>query len=65
MHLPFLGECNIYNALAAMATSYSLGIEPDDIQVGLKNNVLSVDHLEEMRSEDIEALKNTKTMPVA
>tara|TARA_B110000467_G_scaffold40914_1_gene37583 strand:+ start:3349 stop:4734 length:1386 start_codon:yes stop_codon:yes gene_type:complete len=40
MHLPFLGECNIYNALAAMATSYSLGIEPDDIQVGLKNTKL-------------------------
>jgi imidazolonepropionase len=35
------------------------------IQVGIKNNVRSVDHLEEMRSEDIEALKNTKTMPVA
>ena len=40
MRLPFLGECNIYNALAAMATSYSLGIEPDDIQVGLKNTKL-------------------------
>ena len=35
------------------------------IQVGIKNNVLSVDHLEEMRNEDIKALKNTKTMPVA
>ena len=35
------------------------------IQVGIENGVLSVDHLEEMRSEDIEALKNTKTMPVA
>ena len=35
------------------------------IQAGIKNNVLSVDHLEEMRNEDIEALKNTKTIPVA
>tara|TARA_R110002049_G_scaffold468_1_gene2648 strand:- start:252 stop:1496 length:1245 start_codon:yes stop_codon:yes gene_type:complete len=35
------------------------------IQAGVKNNVLSVDHLEEMRAEDIEALKKTKTMPVA
>ena len=35
------------------------------IQAGIANNVLSVDHLEEMRSEDIEALKGTKTMPVA
>ena len=35
------------------------------IQAGIANNVLSVDHLEEMRSEDIGALKGTKTMPVA
>ena len=35
------------------------------IQVGIENNVLSVDHLEEMRTEDIDALKGTKTMPVA
>jgi imidazolonepropionase len=35
------------------------------IKAGVENNVLSVDHLEEMRTEDIEVLKNTKTMPVA
>ena len=35
------------------------------IQAGIANNALSVDHLEKMRSEDIEALKGTKTMPVA
>jgi imidazolonepropionase len=35
------------------------------IQIGIENNALSVDHLEEMRPEDIDALKNTKTMPVA
>ena len=35
------------------------------IKAGIDNNVLSVDHLEEMRTEDIEVLKNTKTMPVA
>lgn len=35
------------------------------IQVGIKFNALSVDHLEIMNSEDIEALKNTETMPVA
>jgi imidazolonepropionase len=35
------------------------------IQAGIANNVLSVDHLEEMRAEDIDALKGTKTMPVA
>jgi len=35
------------------------------IQAGVANNALSVDHLEEMRNEDIEALKGTATMPVA
>ena len=35
------------------------------VEVGVKHNALSVDHLEEMRDEDIEVLKNTQTMPVA
>ncbi len=35
------------------------------VQAGVKYKALSVDHLEEMRDEDIEALKNAKTMPVA
>lgn len=35
------------------------------VQAGIKYNALSVDHLEEMREEDIISLKNTKTMPVA
>ena len=35
------------------------------VQVGVKYDALSVDHLEEMRAEDIEALKGTNTMPVA
>ncbi|MBP0903259.1 imidazolonepropionase [Mariniflexile gromovii] len=35
------------------------------VQVGVKHNALSVDHLEEMKAEDIDALKNTNTMPVA
>ncbi|MCF7561414.1 imidazolonepropionase [Sabulilitoribacter multivorans] len=35
------------------------------VQAGVKYKALSVDHLEEMTNEDIEALKNTKTMPVA
>ncbi len=35
------------------------------VQAGVKYNALSVDHLEEMRDEDIEALKGTSTMPVA
>ena len=35
------------------------------VQAGVRFNALSVDHLEEMRDEDIEALKNSITMPVA
>lgn len=35
------------------------------IQVGVKHKALSVDHLEIMNAEDIQALKNTETMPVA
>jgi len=35
------------------------------IQAGVKFNALSVDHLEIMNPEDIEALKGTGTMPVA
>jgi imidazolonepropionase len=35
------------------------------VQAGIKYNALSVDHLEIMKPEDIEALKNTETMPVA
>ncbi|MDG1528085.1 MAG: imidazolonepropionase [Polaribacter sp.] len=35
------------------------------VQAGIKFDALSVDHLEEMRNEDINALKGTQTMPVA
>ncbi|WP_289058780.1 imidazolonepropionase [uncultured Flavobacterium sp.] len=35
------------------------------IQAGVKFNALSVDHLEVMNPEDIQALKDTETMPVA
>jgi UDP-N-acetylmuramoyl-tripeptide--D-alanyl-D-alanine ligase len=35
VHLPSLGRCNIYNALAAIATGYSLGLTPEEILSGL------------------------------
>lgn len=35
------------------------------IQAGIEHGALSVDHLEVMRPEDIESLKDTGTMPVA
>ncbi len=37
----------------------------DGVQLGVEYNALSVDHLEVMNPEDIEILKNTRTMPVA
>ena len=35
------------------------------VALGVKYNALSVDHLEELTEEDIKALKNSNTMPVA
>ena len=35
MSLPILGACNIYNALAAVATGHSLGLSPSDMVTGL------------------------------
>ncbi|MEZ4803052.1 MAG: imidazolonepropionase [Gelidibacter sp.] len=35
------------------------------VALGVKYNALSVDHLEELTEEDIQALKNSDTMPVA
>ena len=35
------------------------------VALGVKHNALSVDHLEVLGDEDVEALKNSKTMPVA
>jgi imidazolonepropionase len=58
-----------------MAAGIRFGLQPKihvnqfnsigGIQAGIKYNALSVDHLEVMKPEDIEALKNTQTMPVA
>ncbi|MDO1500693.1 imidazolonepropionase [Winogradskyella maritima] len=35
------------------------------VALGVKHKALSVDHLEELNNDDIEALKNSDTMPVA
>jgi UDP-N-acetylmuramoyl-tripeptide--D-alanyl-D-alanine ligase len=37
VRLPFLGFCNIYNALAAIATGHSLGIGTANMKTGLAN----------------------------
>ncbi|MBI4390195.1 MAG: UDP-N-acetylmuramoyl-tripeptide--D-alanyl-D-alanine ligase [Nitrospinae bacterium] len=38
--LPFLGRFNIYNALAAVATGHSLGVEPERMAEGLAHSRL-------------------------
>ena len=59
VHLPFLGRFNIYNALAAAATSHALGIS-----LGLIKTGLDVEHKLSQRGEafhygDIEVLNDT------
>jgi imidazolonepropionase len=39
---------------------YSIG----GVGIGVKHKALSVDHLEELTDEDVQALENSKTMPV-
>ena len=53
LHLPFLGACNIYNALAAMATGFSLGIELDDIKAGLSNTKLLPNRYEVLKHQGV------------
>ena len=57
--LPFLGECNIYNALAAMATGYSLGMAPEDIQDGLRNAKLLPNRYEIVGHEGITIINDS------
>jgi imidazolonepropionase len=40
---------------------YSIG----GVGIGVKHKALSVDHLEELTDEDVQALENSKTMPVS
>ncbi len=53
MPIPFLGECNIYNALAAMAASWSFGVAPDDIKRGIMNAKLLANRFEVIEYEGI------------
>ena len=70
-----LGYFSVEETEQIMATGIQFGLIPKihvnqfnaigGIKAAVKYNALSVDHLEVMNLEDIEALKNTKTMPVA
>ena len=53
MPIPFLGECNIYNALAAMAASWSFGVAPEDIKHGIMNAKLLANRFEVIECEGV------------
>ncbi|PKB18947.1 imidazolonepropionase [Flavobacterium sp. 5] len=69
------GYFSVENTEEIMQAGIRFGLKPKihvnqfnsigGIQAGVKYNALSVDHLEIMKPEDIEVLKNTETMPVA
>jgi imidazolonepropionase len=69
------GYFNIDETEKIIAAGAKFGLKPKihvnqfnsigGIQTGIKHQALSVDHLEIMKAEDVEALKNTTTMPVA
>ncbi|MCK8140928.1 imidazolonepropionase [Flavobacterium sp. I-SCBP12n] len=69
------GYFTVAETEAIMEAGIKLGLKPKihvnqfnsigGIQAGVKYQALSVDHLEVMTKEDIMALKNTETMPVA
>jgi imidazolonepropionase len=69
------GYFNIDETEKIIAAGAKFGLKPKihvnqfnsigGIQTGIKHEALSVDHLEIMKAEDVEALKNTTTMPVA
>ena len=70
-----LGYFSVEETEQIMAAGIQFGLIPKihvnqfnaigGIKVAVQYNALSVDHLEVMNPEDIEALKNTQTMPVA
>ncbi|NIQ01168.1 MAG: hypothetical protein GWM98_12805 [Nitrospinaceae bacterium] len=53
LDLPFLGYCNIYNALAALATGHSLGLSPQDMVRGLGDCRLMSQRYEILRHHSI------------
>ncbi|MDV7188402.1 imidazolonepropionase [Lutibacter sp. TH_r2] len=69
------GYFDIEDTKKLLAAAKNYGLKPKihvnqfnafgGVQVGVKFKAISVDHLEEMRDEDIEILKGSKTMPVA
>lgn len=59
VRLPYLGYCNIYNALAALATGHSLGIQGEALTHGLENYQRMSQRNEQIRHEGIDIINDT------
>ena len=59
VRLPYLGYCNIYNALAALATGYSLGIKEDAMTRGLENCQLMSQRNEKIQHKEIDLINDS------
>ena len=59
VRLPYLGYCNIYNALAALATGYSLGIKEDAMTRGLENYQRMSQRNEQIRHKEIDLINDS------
>ncbi len=58
VRLPYLGYCNIYNALAALATGYSLGIQEEAMTRGLENHQRMSQRNEQIRHKGIDLIND-------
>ena len=59
IRLPYLGYCNIYNTLAALATGYSLGIQEETMSRGLENYQHMSQRNEQVRHKGIDLINDT------
>ena len=57
--LPQIGYCNIYNALAALATGHSLGITGKEMNLGLKNYQQIPQRNEQIHHEGMTLINDT------
>ncbi|MFQ5672086.1 MAG: UDP-N-acetylmuramoyl-tripeptide--D-alanyl-D-alanine ligase [Nitrospinales bacterium] len=57
--LPFLGRCNIYNALAAIAAGHSLGVDTEAISRGLENCRLMDQRFQVLRYRSMTIINDT------
>ena len=58
IRLPYLGYCNIYNTLAALATGYSLGIQEETMSRGLENYQHMSQRNEQVRHKGIDLIND-------